>query len=179
MPRLFTGIKIPAAITEQLSFFQYGLPHARWIEPSDFHITLRFIGDVEDHLAADLADGLNSLSFASFSLKLQSVGVFGGDKPRMVWAGVAASEPLEHLQLAHENLAQRLGLKAEGRKFTPHVTLARFKSRERADVSAYLFDHARFQSTEFEVTSFELYSARASKGGGPYIIEQSYEADLG
>ena len=97
----------------------------------------------------------------------------------MVWAGVAASEPLEHLQLAHENLAQRLGLKAEGRKFTPHVTLARFKSRERADVSAYLFDHARFQSTEFEVTSFELYSARASKGGGPYIIEQSYEADLG
>ena len=77
MPRLFTGIKIPAAITEQLSFFQYGLPHARWIEPSDFHITLRFIGDVEDHLAADLADGLNSLSFASFSLKLQSVGVFG------------------------------------------------------------------------------------------------------
>lgn len=178
MPRLFTGIKIPASVTEQLSLIQYGLAQARWIAPHDFHITLRFIGDIEDHIAADLADGLTSLSFTPFSLILQSVGVFGGDKPRMVWAGVAHSEPLERLQLAHETFAQRLGLKPEGRKFTPHVTVARFPPRQSGDVGSYLFDHARFQSIEFEVNSFELYSARASKGGGPYIIEQSYQADL-
>ena len=178
MPRLFTGIKIPATISEQLSLIQYGLPNARWIAPEDFHITLRFIGDIEDHIAADLADSLSQLSFSSFQLHLKSVGVFGKEKPRMVWAGVAPSEPLERLQLTHEQLSQRLGLKAEGRKFTPHVTLARFKSGQRDDVAPYLIDHARFQSTVFEVTSFELYSARTSKGGGPYVIEQSYDVEL-
>ena len=176
MPRLFTGIKIPKPITETLSLIQYGLPFARWIEPDDFHITLRFIGDVEDHIADDIADGLEQMSFSPFTLKLASVGVSGRDKPRMVWAGVTACKDLTRLQLAHENLAQRLGLIAEGRKFIPHVTLARFKSGVRDNVTAYQMDHAGFQTEEFEVNRFELYSARASKGGGPYIIEQSYTA---
>lgn len=175
MPRLFTGIKIPSAISDQLSMIQYGLMGARWIAPEDFHITLRFIGDVDEVLAHDLADGYQNISASPFMLQLKSVGVFGGDKPRMVWAGVSPSQPLNDLYHAHEITAQRLGLKAEGRKFTPHVTLARFKPGQAGGIGNYLIDHARFQTIEFEVKSFELYSARSSKGGGPYIIEESYE----
>ncbi len=175
MPRLFTGIKIPSSICDQLTLIQYGLLGARWIEPHDFHITLRFIGDVDDDLANDLADGFTQISTAPFSLQLKSVGVFGNDRPRMIWAGVEKSSALEQLHSSHEIMAQRLGLKAEGRKFIPHVTLARFKPGQTSDVGTYLIDHSRFQSLEFEVSSFELYSAKASRGGGPYIIEQSYE----
>mgnify|MGYP005994527167 CR=1 FL=1 len=175
MPRLFTGIKIPSSICDQLSLIQYGLLGARWIEPHDFHITLRFIGDVDDDLANDLADEFARISTAPFTLQLKSVGAFGNERPRMVWAGVEKSPPLEQLYSTHEIIAQRLGLKAEGRKFTPHVTLARFKPGQISDVGTYLIDHSQFQSLEFEVSSFELYSAKASRGGGPYIIEQSYE----
>lgn len=175
MPRLFTGIKIPPAICDQLSFIQYGLLDARWIEPHDFHITLRFIGDIDDHLANDLANAYSHISTAPFTLQLNSVGIFGGDRPRMVWAGVSHSPALEQLHKSHEALSQKFGLKPEGRKFIPHVTLARFKAGQASGVETYLIDHSRFQSLEFEVSSFELYSAKASKGGGPYVVEQSYE----
>lgn len=175
MPRLFTGIKIPSSVCDQLSMLQFGLFGARWIAPEDFHITLRFIGDVDEALANDLADGFAQISAAPFSLQLKSVGVFGSDRPRMVWAGVIPSQALKDLHSSHEITAQRLGLKAEGRKFIPHVTLARFKAGQAGDIGNYLIDHSQFQSIEFEVTSFELYSARASKGGGPYITEESYE----
>ncbi len=175
MPRLFTGIKIPTAICEQLSLIQFGLLGARWIDAHDFHITLRFIGDVDDDLATDLVDGYAQITANPFIIQLKSVGVFGRDRPRMIWAGVVNSAPLEQLYSAHEIKSQRLGLKAEGRKFIPHVTLARFKDGQVGDVGAYLIDQNQFQSLEFEVNSFELYSARSSKGGGPYIIEQSYD----
>ncbi|MEQ4598733.1 MAG: 2'-5' RNA ligase family protein, partial [Methylobacteriaceae bacterium] len=58
MPRLFTGIEIPPDITERLSFFRGGLPGARWIEPSDYHVTLRFLGEIDDMIAADVDAGL-------------------------------------------------------------------------------------------------------------------------
>ena len=58
MPRLFTGLEIPPEIAERLSFFRGGLPGARWIEPSDYHITLRFLGEIDDVVAAYLDAGL-------------------------------------------------------------------------------------------------------------------------
>ena len=54
MPRLFTALEIPASIGDSLAFLRGGLPGARWISPENYHITLRFIGDIDDSLARDI-----------------------------------------------------------------------------------------------------------------------------
>lgn len=174
MPRLFTGLSVPPEVANRLTLLQFGLPRARWIEATDFHITLRFFGDVTGDQADDLAASLDQLSHPIFRVQLQGLGAFGGAKPRLVWAGVLSSPALAALQQAHEVLAQRLGHPAEGRKFTPHVTLARLRGGTAQDVSTYLSMNEGGPIAEFEVREVLLYSAKASTGGGPYLVEARY-----
>ena len=58
MPRLFTGLELPDAVVGQLTLMRGGVVAARWMEPEDYHVTLRFIGDIDAHMARDIADAL-------------------------------------------------------------------------------------------------------------------------
>ena len=78
------------------------------------------------------------------------------------------------LQAEHERLMQRVGLEPEGRKYIPHVTLARLRDSSSFEVAEYLSARAAFRSQPFTVSQFVLFSARASVGGGPYIVEAAY-----
>jgi 2'-5' RNA ligase len=174
MPRIFTGLEIPQPITDQLSTLRGGIPGARWVDPENYHITLRFIGDVDDSIARDVAHTLGKVRRRPFELRLDGVSSFGGRKPRAVVANVAPTPSLLELQAEHERLLQRVGLDPEGRKFTPHVTLARMRDSSSRDVAEYLSARGGFRTGPFEVPRFVLYSARASVGGGPYIVEAAY-----
>ena len=128
MPRLFTGLEIPADVGFALSLKRGGLTGARWIDPENYHIALRFIGDVDGHVADEVVDSLDRLSNSlQFSIRLTHLGSFGGDKPRALYAGVEPSEALNRLQAAQERMLQKAGLAPEGRKFVPHVSLARLR----------------------------------------------------
>src|SRR5262249_1471270 len=128
MPRLFTGLEIPPDIAFELELMRGGVWGARWIDRESFHITLRFIGDIEDGLADEIADALDGVAARPFRIRLKGVGAFGGLKPHALFVGVAAEgEDLKRLQATHERICQMLGLPAEQRKFTPHVTIARLK----------------------------------------------------
>ncbi len=98
MPRLFTALEIPRDAALSLSFLRGGLPSARWIDAENYHITLRFIGDVESRLADEIVAALDRISRAPFEVKLQGVGAFGSKKPHSLYAGVAPSPALEALQ---------------------------------------------------------------------------------
>ena len=174
MPRLFTGLEIPHEIAMPLSLLQSGLEGVRWIEQSDFHITLRFIGDVDRPMANEIAQSLGQISHKPFELQLDQLDVFGGKKPRSLFAKVRHNELLERLQLAQERVMQQIGLQPEGRKFVPHVTLARFGNIKSDVLAQWLSHHGGFFSQAFTVPRFVLYSARESIGGGPYVIEQAY-----
>jgi 2'-5' RNA ligase len=169
MPRLFTGIEIPSGIAEALNMLRGGLPGARWIERENYHITLRFLGDIDDHTANDAASMLADIRKPAFSLHFDGLASFGGRKPRSVYAQVAAA-----LQDEQERLMRRIGLEPETRKFTPHVTLARLRSTSSLDVADYLSARGFFRTAPFPVTRFVLFSSRASTGGGPYVVEESY-----
>jgi 2'-5' RNA ligase len=91
-----------------------------------------------------------------------------------VVAAVEPSRPLIELQAELERLMQRIGLDPQGRKFTPHVTLARLHDASSQDVADYLSVRGYFPSKVFTVERFVLFSARASSGGGPYVVEDSY-----
>jgi 2'-5' RNA ligase len=138
MPRLFTALEIPRDAALSLSLLRGGLPGARWIDVENYHITLRFIGDVEGHVADEIANALDRVRRTSFSLTLSGVGAFGSKKPHSIWAGVAPSPDLSALQAEIERICQRSGVPADPRKFTPHVTLARLRNSSPADVAHYL-----------------------------------------
>jgi 2'-5' RNA ligase len=174
MPRLFTGLEIPADIGQTLSGLRGGLPGARWIDPENYHVTLRFIGNIDGMYANEIASMLFRVNRKPFEVRLQGLTSFGGKKPRAVVAAVEPSRPLIELQAEHERLMQRLGLDPEGRKFTPHVTLARLHDASSQDVADYLSVRGYFPSRTFMASRFVLFSSRASTGGGPYVVEDSY-----
>ncbi len=175
MPRLFTGLEVPASVGLALSLKRGGLFGARWIDTENYHITLRFIGDVDFQLAHEVADGLDRLANSeAFTLKLNHLASFGGDKPRALYAGVENNAALLRLQAGHERVLQRLGLTPEGRKFVPHVALARLRGTSAGEVAQFLAFSGRFQPLEFPVGRFVLFSSKDSVGGGPYLVEHSY-----
>lgn len=175
MPRLFTGLEVPADVAFALSLKRGGLMGARWIDPENYHITLRFIGDVDGRTAGEVVDGLDRLANSeAFTVTISHLGAFGGDKPRAFFAGVEVNTTLARLQAAQERVLQRLGLDPESRKFTPHVTLARLRGTGAAELARFIAETGRFMPLQFEVGRFVLFSSRDSVGGGPYIVEQSY-----
>jgi RNA 2',3'-cyclic 3'-phosphodiesterase len=174
MPRLFTGLEIPADIGQALSSLRGGLPGARWIDPENYHLTLRFIGDVDDITAQEVALMLGRVQRGAFELHLDGLTSFGGRKPRAVVASVAPEPHLLEVQAEHERLMQRIGLEPEGRKYTPHVTLARLRESSSRQVADYLAARGFFRTASFTVSRFVLFSSRDSVGGGPYVVEASY-----
>lgn len=179
MPRLFTAFEIPPEIREPLAFFRGGLIGARWVEPEDYHITLRFFGDIDGRTAQALDDDLfateiPSAGVTAMRLDFDEIGVFGGQQPRALIARLRPDAALARLQATHEAIARRNGLAPETRKFTPHVTLARLRGVEPQAVGIWLSQRAFPLSLSFEAARVALYSSRDSVGGGPYRIEALY-----
>lgn len=174
MPRLFTAVEIPSEIATALATLRGGLPGARWVDPENYHLTLRFIGDIDDAMAREVAFMLAQVRRQKFELQLDGLTSFGGRKPRAVVATAAPTRSLLELQAEHERLMQRIGFEPEGRRYTPHVTLARLRDSSSRQVADYLSARGHFRSAPFSVSRFVLYSARASIGGGPYVVEAAY-----
>src|SRR6476469_886386 len=175
MPRLFVGLEIPREVGQTLSLLRGGLRGARKINPENYHITLRFIGDIDDRLAHEIALLLDGVKRRSFEVRLSELSAFGGRKPRAIVVGVEPIQPLSELQAELERLMQRLGLAPEGRKFTPHVTLARLRDVTSRDVADYLTTRGPLFGASFKVSRFVLFSARPAIGGAPYVKELQYE----
>jgi len=175
LPRLFTGLEVPYDVQLALSLKRGGLFGARWIDPENYHITLRFIGDVDNHVANEVSYELDRLSYSeSFRIRLSHLGTFGGDRPRALYAGVENNEALQRLQAAQERVLRRAGLEPEARKFVPHVSLARLRGTSAIEVADLIHHMGQFVPLEFTVRRFVLFSSKASVGGGPYLVEQSY-----
>src|SRR5918997_307915 len=138
MPRLFTALEIPAEIAFSLSLLRGGLPGARWVDPENYHITLRFIGDIDEPTADEIAGALARVDRPGFDVALEGLGAFGSRRPHSVFAGAKPSPALKELQAEQERIIQRIGLLPERRKFTPHFTPARLKGAGGPDGPPYL-----------------------------------------
>ncbi|HZV21062.1 MAG TPA: RNA 2',3'-cyclic phosphodiesterase [Hyphomicrobiales bacterium] len=174
MPRLFTGIELPEEVISSLASLTSGLSGAHWIDPDNYHITMRFAGDISEAQAEDFTGALSEVRFNSFEIELCGLGSFGGNKPRSIWAAVKPSHALDLLQRAHERAARSAGLPPETRNFVPHVTLGRLRNVSPYAVADYLSRHGGFRTPPFSVARFVLFSSRPNQGGGPYVIEESY-----
>ncbi|HEX2655260.1 MAG TPA: RNA 2',3'-cyclic phosphodiesterase [Xanthobacteraceae bacterium] len=174
MPRLFTGLEIPADVGMALSLMRGGLPGARWIDPENYHLTLRFIGDIDDDLAREIASLLEQINRRGFEVRFDGLASFGGRRPRAVIASAVPDARLLELQAEHDRLMQRVGLEPEGRKYVPHVTLARLRDSSSHQVADYLSARGPVRVPAFRASRFVLFSSRSSVGGGPYVVEATY-----
>jgi RNA 2',3'-cyclic 3'-phosphodiesterase len=174
MMRLFTGVELPPDVALDLKIMQGGVSGARWIDAQSFHITLRFIGDIDDSVGREVAYALERLEMKPFALTIRGIGVFGSKKPHSIIAHVEENPELRRLQLSQERLCQSLGLAPEPRKFIPHVTLAILRDVDPQDLRNFVESHALYRSKPFLVEGFNLLSSRPSRGGGPYRVEESY-----
>jgi 2'-5' RNA ligase len=174
MPRLFTGLEVPEAVVGQLALMRGGVVGARWLEPDDYHITLRFVGDVDGDVARDIADTLDDIRRPKALVSFEGLSWFGGDKPRAIVAKVKAEPALMGLQAEQERRLRRIGIEPETRKYTPHVTLARLRGAGQAVIASYLAERGALVADSFVAQRFVLYSARAGSGGGPYVVEAAY-----
>jgi RNA 2',3'-cyclic 3'-phosphodiesterase len=175
MPRLFVALDLPGAAKERLAELAGGLPGADWVEPERYHLTLRFLGDVEGSAADDVREGLSVLRARSFYLDLRGLGVFPlrGD-PETLWAGAGRNEALRSLRNKVESLVVRCGQPPESRKFHPHVTLAKVRGSRPDWVGAYVAGHSLFSAPEIPIQSFSLFSSRLTPEGSVYALEREY-----
>jgi 2'-5' RNA ligase len=175
MIRLFTAIALPPEIGEPLILRQAGVEGARWRPREAFHVTLKFIGDVQETQAADLDEQLATIEAPALDLSLESVGYFGeGVDIHALWAGLAENPDLRRLAKANEAAARRAELKPEARRYTPHVTLAYLKRSPQAEVAAWIQANSLLRSPPFRIDRFGLYSSWRTESGSAYRLERDY-----
>ncbi|KAF0224341.1 MAG: hypothetical protein FD176_1277 [Rhodospirillaceae bacterium] len=176
MIRLFVGLALPSDLAARLAALAGGIPGARWVAAHNLHVTLRFIGAVDEGMAEDLHHRLRAIHGPAFDLRLDGFGTFGGGKPRALWAGIAAHAELDSLQIRIEQAARDVGLAAETRKFTPHVTLAWLKAAPPERIAAFLAHHSPFVAL-LPVTGFTLYRSHLGGEGAEYEALAEYFLD--
>jgi 2'-5' RNA ligase len=174
MIRLFVGLALPGPVRERLSGLAAGIPAARWIAADNLHVTLRFIGEVDEPMADHVHDALAGLSVPAFAATIAGCGTFDrGQRVHTLWAGVERTPPLVHLRDKIESALVRIGLESERRRFQPHVTLARVKGAPVGKLQDFVAANNLLRIT-IAIDAFALFSSRLGTGEPVYVAEAEY-----
>jgi len=169
--RLFVAVVPPLEVVEHLAGFvepRRSHPHddLRWASDENWHITLAFLGEVPDYKADDLAEGLERVAGRQkpFELQVAGAGAFPNvAEARVLWAGIRdAADALPHLASVTRSAANKAGVPVEGRRFTPHVTLARIKRP--LDVVRWVRVFDGYEGPAWTAEGIELISSRLGQG---------------
>jgi 2'-5' RNA ligase len=178
MPRLFIALAPPEEVAEALDRLCEGLPGIRWNDAEQFHLTLRFIGEVGQRTFYEIGEALAGVTHPPFELALKGIGQFPPrGAPHTLWVGVEdPAGALGVLRRRIERVLGEAGVPAERRKFAPHVTLGRFKAPPPEErLASYLFRRNLFRTAPFPVSSFGLYSSQLRPEGSLYAHEAEYD----
>ena len=174
MYRLFAAIEVPEEVGEELLPICQKVSGASWRPLENFHITLRFFGEVDHETARELDHELGGIDGAQMQLRLKGAGWFGSSDPQALWAGVQPDESLSALSSKCEKAARRLGLPVEKRPYRPHVTLAYCHGTPLDEAARFAQKHALLDIGPFWVDRFHLFSSWSGKGPSRYVSEAEY-----
>lgn len=178
MLRLFIALPVPDPVAHALAALQRGVPGARWSPRSNLHVTLRFVGDLDEARAGELDEALGQITVPGFDMSVGRGGFFGGAQPHALHVHASGGEGLAALRRRCERACRDTGLAPNTRAYTPHVTLA-YLSRAADPALAVQFEqvNALFSAGPWRADRFYLYSSRLTPRGSAYRIEAEYPLD--
>jgi 2'-5' RNA ligase len=176
MQRLFVAIDLPDRVKDGiLTITRRDIAGARWVPRDQLHLTLRFIGEVEDGSFSAIRENLGHVMGAPFYLQIRGVGHFPpGRNPRVLWAGVDGCNGLTDLQAQVEREVAAAGIEPERRRFSPHITIARLRDTSPGGVENLEKSHSGFSPEPFAVEEFHLYSSLLGREGAVHKKEATY-----
>jgi 2'-5' RNA ligase len=173
MHRLFVAIELPVAVRDRLLAAMGGVSGARWQRDDQLHLTLRFIGEIDRHIAQDIAAALGGVHAAPFELALSGAGVFDRrGVPETLWAGVTPHDAVTALHAKVDQALRRVGMALEARAYAPHITLARF-GRHSGPVGEFVTATV-LGGPPFTVSGFALYESTLMRDGADYRTVERY-----
>ena len=172
--RLFTGIDLPGHVIESLDrLLELLKPTARlnWSHTENLHITTKFIGEWPAERLEELKRALAAVpSPGPIPIGIRTLGYFPNPRsPRVFWAGIEAGPGLASLAKDTDAALARLGVEAEKRAFSPHLTLARIKEPvPLEDLRETIDGLGTTEFGEFTADRFYLYQSQPRPTGSVY-----------
>lgn len=177
MPRLFIAIDTPAALADTL---RQTLPVHRDIRPTpsaQLHLTVRFLGERDAAVTADIARALSVVTIQPMVLQISGVGRFRGRQGAILWAGMAASAPLQALVDEVGAVLETRGIAPDPRRFRPHLTLARCRpAAPEPLVRDWLAACRELAAPPWHVDRFLLYESFLGRDGARHVVRDTYRA---
>lgn len=173
--RLFIALELPHRCRETLTSLAQPIRGARWLATDQLHLTLAFLGDVSGDAEVRLREKLAEVRVPPFILPVEGVGIFGGSRPSVIWAGVGSGHP--HLFALHKRVHDGLFAARFNpvlRSFHPHITLARLRDVSAATLRPFLKKHASDAFDFVEINRFALMSSVPGPDGSAYSVEADY-----
>jgi 2'-5' RNA ligase len=176
MVRLFVAVELAQNIVDVLKNLQSELSVWDLSKTSSFHLTLEFIGEVDEKMIPEILEALSAVRFSKFDLELDSVGVFPArNNPRVVWVGVTPKDSVVKLANAVAMSLKPLDIVPD-HEFNPHLTLARVRFLENKADFVSLLDSLKVPKVSFEVSSFKLLSSTLTPKGHVYAVIKEFPA---
>ncbi len=178
--RLFIAIDLPEWVKKQLQQLQDSNLNVRWNSTETMHLTLRFIGDVEERSTREqLVNELASIQISAFSMTIKDLGYFPPKKhPKVLWAGIKENKKLMELQEKIEQVSQSVGFKPETRPYIPHITLARVKGLSKKEVNSFFNQHKQLRIEDIPVNEFILYESKLHPDGAIHSPLEQFSLEL-
>ena len=165
--RLFVGLDLPEKVKAALLSTMGGVAGARWQTADQLHLTLRFIGEVDRHTAADIAAALGRVNVRPFVAELGDPGLFDHrGRIDTLWVGVRPANALASLAKSVNAALSSAGMAPEPRAFLPHITVARGRSM----IGATAWPQSPIPRLAWQVDGFALFESRMGKDGSDYAI---------
>ncbi len=175
--RLFTAIELPEDVRTKLLEIAPKAHGIRQVKPNQLHLTLNFIGNLAEEKLPELLEKLGRVHFSAFAMQIDGTGVFTKRKPKVVWAGVNASDELFRLQQELKDIIISCGIQQETRPFSPHITLSRAKPFADTEIiTEFLEKNEKLTLPRFQVDSVTLWESVIDNNGAHHKMVKQLKA---
>jgi RNA 2',3'-cyclic 3'-phosphodiesterase len=182
--RAFIAISLPDSIKKELSILQYKLKKVnadiKWVEPSSMHITLKFLGDIDDKTLNLISHAIREKTgiFSCFDISISKTGVFPNTiHPNVIWAGIHEGiSSCSRMQKEFDVCAEKTGIMQEARTFFPHITIGRMRSQKnKQPLMDMLKTEKDFSiNAKIPVRKITLFSSLITQQGPEYSILEEF-----
>ncbi len=169
MARYFTALDIPVYLHADIAKLQTDLPHAHWSPAANWHITLNFLGDLNENQIVDIDEALLQFELEDFELRLEGAGCFVHEgQSQYLWLKPMPDDDLQKCYQKLRYLFEKQGVHFEKRAYVPHMTLAKIKKTPNMALEKYVTEKAGYKSEFFFAENIILYQSHLTKHGSIY-----------